>query len=76
MALCFNARLPYEGSFISNDGKTWTSVDYQSGNKADIASVNIGDTTAQYVMLRIFATDSGVNVGTLRLYEFMLFDQQ
>lgn len=62
--------------FVSNDGKTWTSVDYQNNNKADIASVNIGETTAQYVMLRIFATDSGVNVGTLRLYEFMLFDQQ
>jgi len=28
------------------------------------------------VKLRIFTTDSGANVGTVRLYEFMLFDQQ
>ncbi len=62
--------------FVSEDGTTWTSVDYQKGNKADIASVNIGDTNARYVMLRVFATDAGVNVGTIRLYEFMLFDQQ
>ena len=62
--------------FVSDDGKTWTSVDYQSGNKADIASVTVGDTSARYVKLRIFNTDSGANVGTVRLYEFMLFDQQ
>ena len=62
--------------FVSDDGNTWTSVDYQSGSKADIASVNIGDTSARYVKLRVFTTDSGANVGTIRLYEFMLFDQQ
>jgi len=62
--------------FVSNDGTTWTSVDYQNDSKADIASVNVGDTSARYVKLRIFSTDQGVNVGTIRLYEFMLFDQQ
>jgi len=62
--------------FVSDDGKTWTSVDYQNENKADIASVNIGDTNARFVKLRVFTTDSGANVGTIRLYEFMLFDQQ
>jgi len=62
--------------FVSEDGKTFTSVDYQVKNKADIASVNVGDTNARYVKLRIFTTDSGANVGTVRLYEFMLFDQQ
>jgi len=62
--------------FVSDDGKTWTSVDYQVKNKADIASVNIGDTNARYVKLRVFTTDSGANVGNIRLYEFMLFDQQ
>ena len=62
--------------FVSEDGKTWTSVDYQTGNKADIASVTVGDTSARYVKLRIFNTDSGANVGTVRLYEFMLFDKQ
>ena len=62
--------------FVSEDGKTWTSVDYQSGNKADIASFNIGDTFARYVKLRVFTTDQSANVGTVRLYEFMLFDQQ
>ncbi len=62
--------------FVSDDGKNWTSVDYQNNNKADIASVNFGDTSARYVMLRIFTTDQGVNAGTVRLYEFMLFDQK
>ena len=62
--------------FISDDGKTWTSVDYQKDSSADIASVNVGDTTARYVMLRVFSTDQGVNAGTIRLYEFMLFDQK
>ena len=59
--------------FVSDDGKTWTSVDYQSGNKADTVSFNIGDTSARYVKLRIFSTDQSANVGTVRLYEFMLF---
>ena len=62
--------------FISDDGKTWTSVDYQPSSKADIASINIGDVTARYVMLRVFATDQSANTGTLRICEFMLFDQQ
>ena len=62
--------------FVSDDGKTWTSVDYQKDSKADIASVNVGDVSARYVKLRVYTTDSGVNTGTVRLYEFMLFDQQ
>ena len=62
--------------FVSDDGRTWTSVDYQNDNEADIASVNIGDTSARYVKLRVFSTDQGVNAGTIRLYEFMLFDQK
>ena len=62
--------------FVSDDGKAWTSVDYQNGNTKDIASVNIGDTSARYVMLRIFSTDQGAGSGTVRLCEFMLFDQQ
>ena len=62
--------------FVSEDGKTWTSVDYQKDSSADIASVNIGDTSARYVKLRVFSTDQSANVGTVRLYEFMLFDQQ
>ena len=62
--------------FVSDDGKAWTSVDYQNGNTKDIASVNIGDTTARYVMLRIFSADQGAGSGTVRLCEFMLFDQK
>ena len=62
--------------FVSDDGKTWTSVDYQPKSTADIASINIGDVTARYVMLRVFATDQSANTGTLRICEFMLFDQQ
>ena len=62
--------------FVSDDGKTWTSVDYQNENEEYIVSVNVGDTSARYVMLRIFTTDSTANVGTVRMREFMLFDQQ
>jgi len=62
--------------FVSDDGKTFTSVDYQKGNTKDVASVNVGDITARYVKLRVYTTDQGVNAGTVRLYEFMLFDQQ
>ncbi len=62
--------------FVSDDGKTWTSVDYQKDNTKDIASMNVGDVTARYVKLRVHTTDQGVNAGTVRLYEFMLFDQQ
>ena len=61
--------------FVSDDGKTWTSVDYQKDMTSEIASVNVGDTTARYVMLRVFATDRSES-GTVRLYEFMLFDQK
>ena len=38
--------------------------------------MNVGDVSGRYVMLRIFSTDQGVNAGTVRLYEFMLFDQK
>ena len=61
--------------FVSDDGKTWTSLDYQKDNKEAIVSINVGDTTAQFIKLRLFATDQS-GVGTARIYEFMLFDQQ
>ena len=62
--------------FVSDDGENWTSVDYQKDISADIVSVNVGDIAARYVKIRVFNTDQSANVGTVRLYEFMLFDQQ
>ena len=61
--------------FVSEDGTNWTSVDYQKDNTEGIVSVNVGDTSARYVKVRLFATDAS-SVGTARIYEFMLFDQQ
>ena len=59
---------------ISSDGKTWTSVDYQKDMNVDTVSFNVGEQTARYVMLRVYAADNN-NIGTIRLYDFMLFDQ-
>ena len=61
--------------FVSEDGTNWTSLDYQKDNTEGIVSVNVGDTSARYVKVRLFATDAS-SVGTARIYEFMLFDQQ
>ena len=58
---------------VSDDGKNWTSVDYQTGQKLDVASVNVGEQNARYVMLRYYkSTQSSSDI--VRLYEFMLFD--
>ena len=65
-----------DGLFMTTDGENWTSVDYQKDISADIVSVNVGDIAARYVKIRVFNTDQSANVGTVRLYEFMLFDQQ
>ena len=59
---------------ISDDGKTWTSVDYQKDMNQEQVSVNVGDQSARYVMLRVYASDKGAGK-ILRLHEFMLFDQ-
>lgn len=59
---------------VSNDAKNWTSVDYQPSCNKDKASFNIGEQSARYVMLRVYNPDNN-EAGTIRLYEFMLFDR-
>ena len=57
---------------VSNDGNKWTSVDYQPSNNSAVSSFNIGKQKARYIMIKIFTPDNGV--GTLRLYDFQLFN--
>ena len=57
---------------VSNDGNKWTSVDYQPSNNSAVSSFNIGNQKARYIMIKIFTPDNGV--GTLRLYDFQLFN--
>ena len=59
---------------VSNDGVTFTAIDYQNDNKATTVSVSFDDVTARYVKIRLFSADQG-GAGTARLYEFMLFDK-
>ncbi|MCR5791838.1 MAG: discoidin domain-containing protein [Lachnospiraceae bacterium] len=56
---------------ISDDGVNFRSVDYQTSGADAIASYNIGNQRARYVMMKIFAPDDGA--GTLRLYEWSLY---
>ena len=58
---------------ISNDGENWTSVDYQDNQNSNEASFDIGSQTARYVFIKIFKPDNGV--GTLRLYDFQLYNR-
>ena len=57
----------------SNDGQNWTSVDYQNNNNNASGSYNIGTQKARYVMIKVFTPDNGV--GTLRLYDFQLYNK-
>ncbi len=58
---------------VSEDGKTWTSVDYQNNNNNSVSSYNIGTQTARYVQIKIF--NPGDSAGTVRLYEFQLYNK-
>ncbi|MBQ8381894.1 MAG: discoidin domain-containing protein [Clostridia bacterium] len=58
---------------ISNDGVNWTSVDYQPSCDEKIVSFNVGEQSARYVMIKGYTVDTGV--GTVRLYEFQLYNQ-
>lgn len=58
---------------VSEDGKTWTSVDYQNNNNNSVSSYNIGTQTARYVQIKIF--NPGDGAGTVRLYEFQLYNK-
>ncbi|MBR6484701.1 MAG: discoidin domain-containing protein, partial [Clostridiales bacterium] len=52
---------------VSSDGTTFYPVDYQESCAMDVASFDIGLTTARYVMLKIY--DAEEDGGTVRLYE-------
>lgn len=58
---------------VSNDGSTWTSVDYQPNCNENLVSFNVGSQTARYVMIKGYTVDNGT--GTVRLYEFQLYNQ-
>ena len=58
---------------VSEDGKKWTSVDYQNNNNNSVSSYNIGTQTARYVQIKIF--NPGDSAGTIRLYEFQLYNR-
>lgn len=58
---------------ISDDGVNWTIVDYQVDCNENIASFNIGTQSARYLLLRGYTVDN--NIGTVRLYEFQLYNQ-
>ncbi len=57
---------------VSEDAKNWKSVDYQVNNDNGISSYDIGTQTARYVQIKIF--NPGDSVGTVRLYEFQLYN--
>lgn len=61
---------------ISNDGENWVSIDYQKGydNNEKVASFNVGEQTARYILLKGYTVDTGA--GTIRLYEFQLYNVQ
>ena len=60
---------------VSNDGRNWTIVDYQLDCDEDIVSFNIGTQSARYVMIRGYNVD-GNRIGTIRLFEFQLYNVQ
>ena len=60
---------------ISNDATNWTSVDYPPNCNEKLVSFNIGEQTARYILIKAYNVD-GSSSGTIRLYEFQLYNQQ
>ncbi|MCI8360295.1 MAG: hypothetical protein HFE86_03050 [Clostridiales bacterium] len=58
----------------SDDGKSWTSVDYQPACNEAKASFDIGKQSGRYLLLKAYNPDDG-GPGTIRLYEFQLFNR-
>ncbi len=58
---------------ISDDAVNWTSVDYQPSCNEASASFNIGNQSARYLLLKVYNADNS-SVGTVRLYEFQLYN--
>ncbi len=61
------------GIFISEDAKHWTSVDYQNGNEQASASYAIGETSARYVLIRIY-NSGDTNKSAVKIAEFGLYE--
>ncbi len=61
--------------FVSNDGENWTSVDYQPSCNEALVSFNIGSQSARYVMIKGYQVEGVNGGGTIRLYEFQLYNQ-
>ncbi len=61
---------------ISDDMENWVSIDYQKDydNNEKVASFNVGEQTARYILLKGYTVDNGA--GTIRLYEFQLYNVQ
>lgn len=61
---------------ISDDMKNWVSIDYQKDydNNEKVGSFNVGEQTARYILLKGYTVDDGP--GTIRLYEFQLYNVQ
>lgn len=61
---------------ISDDMKNWVSIDYQKDydNNEKVGSFNVGQQTARYILLKGYTVDDGP--GTVRLYEFQLYNVQ
>ncbi|MBR3929402.1 MAG: discoidin domain-containing protein [Clostridia bacterium] len=72
---------PYYGNMVSwklltsIDGQNWTLIDNQEFCDKDIATFDVGDQSARYLLLKMHDPDNGER-GTIRLYEMMLFYSQ
>ncbi len=53
---------------ISDDGKNFTSIDYQKSKAADVVTVDVGTQSARYIEVRIYQT-SMANSGTVWINE-------
>lgn len=51
---------------------SWTSIDYQTSAKGNITSYNVGEVSARYLLLKVYNGDG--SKGTIRLYEFQLYN--
>ena len=55
---------------VSEDGKNFTSIDYQDKQTADVVTVDVGTQTARYIEVRIYKSNLS-GAGTVRIYEMM-----
>jgi len=53
---------------VSEDGETFTSIDYQKNKAADVVTVDVGTQSARYIEVRIHQTNLSSS-GTVWIYE-------